>query len=623
MTLLSVFAHSKRRFSIAAATLALTVLTSSIASAQDSDTSPAPMFGAGTRPIVTLNFASANRFKEKAEFLFETAGTPEALENIMETLEENVNGLEGVNWDRPGGVMIFLNSVLPPSFEFVAYVPISSVEEFQAMVELGPVIMQKDSSEEGRYELIGPRRTTPVRIEGNYAFLQLPPMEPDPAFERDLPSPLNLVGGLSNEFDVSLSFDVDAVPKPTRDLLYNMLVSFISTQHQQRDEEPDAVYAVREAWQQRDIAAIKMFFQDAKRFTLGIGLSEEEACANLDMVMEARDASDMLEEMFLSISKPSYFGAIASDEAPVSVLYATTMAERDASALADVFEAAKGWLAFQIAEKDEFGDVPQDGSPLFQALTALSETARARQFDLFTQLYQDSSDKLAVVGAIRVEDGEAIANGLQDALTRLQGIEALGDMEIAAKEHAGMTFHRIGFKNPPSEAIDIFGNGPGVTLGVGGRSAWFVVGGEDGFDVLSGVIDQLADSYANPSELQQIASGRVIVNVGQLRTIFEGSGKNRANTEEQNKDEEEKAVAAAPAAGNGRSGRNARGGRGEQQRRRQASAALFAEALAEGQDRIEVSIRPTDQGIRVRAKLDTGFIRGAGRFMNSMMGGND
>lgn len=620
MTPLSVFAPVNRRFTIVSAFVVLAMVAQPAARAQDSDTPAAPMFGTGTRPVITLNFASANRLRDRAEYMFDTAGTPDALDMVMETLEENVNGLEGINWDRPGGVMVFLNSVLPPALEFVAYVPISSVEEFQGMVELGPVIMQKDTTEEGRYELIGPRRNTPVRIEGDYAFIQLPPMNPDPTFDRDIPSPVNLVAGLSNEFDVSLSLDFEAIPKPTRDLLFNMLSSMMSTQHQQRDEEPDAVYAVREAWQKRDLAATKMFFQDAKRFAFGLGISEEEACANLDMVIEAKGASDLLEEMLLSMSKPSYFGSVVSDEAPVSVLYSSTMAERDAVALADVFEAAKGWLAYQIEEQEGFGSIPQEGSPLFQALTAMAETARKAHFDMFTQLYEDSSDKLAVVGALRVEDGEAIAAGLQDALSRLQGIDELGDMEIAAKEHAGITFHRIGFKDVPAEAIDIFGRGPGVTLGVGPRSAWFVIGGEESFDTLSGVMDQLEASYAAPSENQLVAANRIVVNVGKLREVFETSG---GQSDEAADAEEEKAETAKADSGRERNQRNSRGGRGsEMRRRREAAGGLFVEALEEGQDRIEVSIRPTDQGARFRARLDTGFIRGAGRFVYSMMGGS-
>ena len=609
---------SLRQTSCVAVILLLTVLISGPVSGQDSDDALAPMFGLGTRPLVTLNFASVNRLKDRASFLFETAETPAAMDTIMQMLDDNVNGLDGLDWDRPGGVMMFMNSVFPPALEFVAYVPLSSVEEFQAMVERGPVIMQKKNSDEGRYELIGPRNNVPVRVQGDYAFLQLPVMNPDPAFERDLPNPLNLIAGLSHEFDVSLSFEVDAVPKPTRDLMYNMLSSYLSTEHQQRDDEPDAVYAVRDAWQKRDIAALKMLFQDAKRLAMGFGISKEEASVNIDMLMEARDASDMLEEMFLSVSKPSSFSAIASDESPASLIYSVTTTERDSIALANVFEAAKGWLALKI-EEDGQGDVPQDGSPLFQALTALSETARSSQFDLFSQAYQDSSDKVAVVGAVRLKGGEAIAAGLRDALIRLEGREGLGDIEIGAKQHAGITFHKIQFDRTPEQAVMIMGKSPGITVGVGPKSLWFVIGGEDGFDTLSGVIDQLELSYESPSANQLVAANRLIVNVGKVREIFGSTAPGSKATEEKGarSDNNDKDV---DESANGR--RGARGGRGLDRRaRRQAAAGLFVEALEEGQDRIEVSIRPTDQGVRARMKMDTGFLRGIGRFVNSMISG--
>lgn len=620
MLISPVFFLPKRISRIALLGVAAVFLTSSSGVAQESDLDT-PMFGPGVNPIVTLNFASANRLKDRAEFMFEAAGTPDTLEQIMETLEENVNGLEGINWDRPAGLMVYLNSVLPPSVEVVAYLPISDEASFQSMMELGPVIMQKDTTEEGRYELVSPRRNTPVRIEGNYAFLQLPMTNPDPAFDRELPPPTQLVAGLSSQFDVSLAFNVDAVPKPTRDLLYNMLTSFMSTQHQQRDDEPDAVYAVRDAWQQRDIAAIKMLFQDAKRLAIGMGISEEERTAHIDLVLEARNASDLLEEMFLSISKPSYFGALADEDAPVSVVYSSQMAERDSTALADMFEAAKGWLAYQIEEKG-LGQIPQEGSPLFQALTALANTSREGHVDVFAQLYRDSSDKMAVIGAMRLEDGEAVGAGLQDVLERLQGMDGLGEMEIGAAQHAAITFHTIGFENAPSEAVDLFGKDPGVTFGVGARSGWFVVGGEDSFDVLKGVIDQLEASYNNPSATSLAASNRVVLNIGRIREFFNGSGGSKAKPDDVDEvakasggDEKKEAVA-----GRDRGRNSGRGGRGSEfRRRREAANAIFLEALEEGQDRIEIDVRPTQQGVRTRATMHEGFIRAIGRYITSMM----
>ncbi|MCP4506224.1 MAG: hypothetical protein GY826_07490, partial [Fuerstiella sp.] len=205
--------------------------------ARDED-EPTPLFAIGSKPMVVVTAASANRLKEEATYMFDVAGLPEAVDTILGLLDENVNGLEGLDWDRPAGIMMYLESVFPPAFEFVAFLPITNPEDFRSMMELGSVIMRQEPGEEGRYELITPRRNLQIRIEGDYAFIQLPMMEPDPAFERVLPDPGALVSALISQFDVAVSLDVEAIPKGTRDLILNMLTSTMSTQMQQRDDEP-------------------------------------------------------------------------------------------------------------------------------------------------------------------------------------------------------------------------------------------------------------------------------------------------------------------------------------------------------------------------------------------------
>ena len=53
------------------------------------------------------------------------------------------------------------------------------------------------------------------------------------------------------------------------------------------------------------------------------------------------------------------------------------------------------------------------------ALNALQATVAEGHVDLFGQLYRDSSDKLAVVTAMRVVEGETLAVGLRDMLMRI------------------------------------------------------------------------------------------------------------------------------------------------------------------------------------------------------------
>ena len=587
-----------------------------------------PIFSTGKKPFVVLNVASVNRLKEEAEFLFETAEYPDAIDAVMEVLDDNVNGLKGLNWDQSAGVMVFLDSVLPPAFEFVAYLPISSTEEFTALMESRQAIMRQETGEEGRYELIAPRGNVQIRIQNDYAFLQLPIMNPDPAFDRELPAPSGFSAALTRQFDMALTLDVEAIPKPTRDLLLGMISSMLSTQHQQRDDEPDAAYGVRDAWQQRDIAALQMIFRDTQRMTLGVNVDREGRGADLDFVLDARDASDLLKDIFLSSTKGSYFTPLIDDQTPVSVSYSAVIADRDKEHLAESVEAAKAWVAMTVEEAD-LGPIPDESSPLFHALTAVRKTVQGGHLDLFAQFYKDSDDKLAVIGGLRIEDGEAIGAGLQDLLMRVQGMEDIGEIEIGANEHAGISFHRIEFNNPDAGAIELLGSGPGISVGCGTRTAWACVGGDASFDTLKGVMDALEAAYENPVDREQPASVRVVVNFTQLKDLIAGAeAAKREGREDKAVEEEEKVTKAGapekakgktPGTGEGDGFRPEASGnrRGEWRKRRDANNQIILETLAEGEDRIQADFRPTDKGMRFRLHLDLGFVRAFGRIIGS------
>lgn len=618
-------ARSFRRH-LLAPVLAVAVSTTFPMFAQSQDDDPKPVFGLGTKPFVVLTASSANQLKDKAAFMFDAAELPGAVDTILEKLDDNVNGLQGLDWDRPAGIMVFLNSVLPPSFEFVAFLPVSSPEDFQSMMELGTAVMREEPTEPGRYELITPRRNIPIRIQNDYAYIQLPPMDPDPAFERDLPDAGSLVAGLVRQFDVALTLDAEAIPKPTRDLILNLLTSMLSTQHQQRDEEPAAVYAVRDAWQQKDIAALRLLFQDTQRISLGLNVDPEQGGASLDLVLDARAASDLLSEIFMASTKASYFTPLISDEAPLSVSYSNVLSERDSKSFAETLEALKGLIAKTI-EDQSLGNVPVEGSPLFNALTALRDTARERHLDVFVQFYRDSEDKLAVIGAMRVQDGEAVAIGLQDLLTRFQGREDemdTGEITIAAKEHAGISFHKLEFKNPDAGAIQLFGTDPGVVFGAGSRSIWACVGGEAAFDTLTGVMDELTSAYDNPIDREIPAAFRVVLNFTEFKGLIDAAEK--ANRESRDATSAESTASASPveeeqaqpAGGPERGGRRpGQDGRQRWRERRDANNRMMLETLAEGDDRIQLDFRPTDKGMRIRFQFEMAYVKAIGRVLGA------
>lgn len=603
------------------------VLLPTCLQAQDDPDETQPIFSMGKRPFVVIAASSANELKQKATFLFESAGYPDAVDTILTRLDENANGLSGLDWDRPAGIMVFLNSVFPPAFELVAFLPMSNVEDFRSMMELGPVVMREDPLEEGRFELITQRRNVQIRTHGDYAFIQLPPMDPDPAFDRDLPDPVTLTAGLVNQFDVGIMLDVEAVPKGTRDLILNVLTSTMSTQIQQRDGEPEGTYRMRKAWMQADIDAFKLMMDELQRMSIGIRLTPDSPGAQIDMVMDVREGTKLLEAILASGTKPSYFTPLLTENSPISLSWSGMMAEWDIERYNGVLEGLKSEVA-RVVEENNLGQVPTEGSPLFAAINALQATVQEGHFDFFGQMYRDSADKIAVITALRVEDGNDVAAGLQDLLMRVQGNADIGEIRIGDAEHAGITFHRLEFKNPDAGANELFGADPGVSVGVGPRSMWVCLGGDQSFDVLKNVMDELTEAYENPTTREVPASMRLVIKTNELIQLVQGA--EEANRKRRNEGDEAALDAAktivegAAKEGKGNEEVSAQAARWQKRREaREARNQVFLDSLAENGDRIQVDVRPTENGVRTRLRFDAGFVIGVGKMIGASIEENN
>lgn len=588
-----------------AAVLSAVFLVSPLAVAQDDDDGPLSMLNTGNKPFVYVMAASANRLKEEATYMFDVAGMPESVEAIMSSIEDNLRGLEGIDWDRPAGMMMYLNGVFPPSIEVVAFLPVAEMGEFQGLMEIGNSILKEEPNDPGRYELITTRRNIQMRVENGYAFIQMPWADPDPTFDRELPSPTALVGALANQFDLGITLDVEAIPKATRSLILNVITSTMSTQMQQRDDEPDSRYEARRALSQGDIDALKLLFDECEKISVGLNVSSESQTANLDFVFDVKDGGELLQEILASSSKTSYFSPLLDDEAPISLSWSGIMAQRDIDKYSGFLDAVKPELARIIEENGEFGPVPTEGSPMFNSLTALKETISDGHVDIFGQLYRDSDEKLAVVMAMRVEDGETIARGLEDLLQRLPEIPDVGEVELAAGEHRDVTFHRLEAADAGAGWRDVFGSGVGLSVGSDARTAWLCVGGEKSFDVLKSTMDELVAAYEDPSQIRTSASAmRMVVHVGELVNTVRSA---QQAGEPDEADEQSKAEEKDPRF-------NARE---RFRQRREQNREMFIEALSDGGDRVELSVRPTDTGTRMRIEFAEGFIGGIGRMIGS------
>lgn len=605
----------------------------------DSPSSPLDLIQEGNRPLLTVTFSGADRFMGKARYIFDAAERPEIYANLEAFMKSTLNDLEGFNREKPFGVMGYLPVAIPPLPEFIAFVPVDSVEAATKLVEKAPVVIRKED-EEGRYEVIGPNRTFPVMMKYGYAFIPLGNNPDAKILDRNFPDPAELLAGQAQQFDASVRLDVEAIPVATRTLLYGLINSGISTQLQQRDEEPEGAYRIRRVEGERGLAALKMLFMDCQKLTFGVDVTEADQSVNIDFIVDAIKGSQMLKEILSSTERPSYFIPLLDDNAAMSLSMSSMMADREKEAYTEMIDGFRMEVA-RLIQENSLGAVPDENSPIGQAITAVQKTLEEGHMDVFAQFYRDSSGKLAIVWAGRVQEGDAINSGMMDLLTRLSDIEQVkraGEMQIGAGEHLGVTFHRLTFAAQPAEAVAVFGEKVGLTLGIGSTAIWGVIGGEESLSTLKGVMDQLEAGSASAADRRTPPSFRVIFNVNQLvemaetaqtigreaRAERERAAGAEATAELQAAGNGQPPAATPGAPGNGGGGRGAAGrggaGRGgargaEMARRAERGRAIAMETLKEGDDRIEIDSRLTETGARVRVRLEQGFVKIFGRLV--------
>lgn len=595
-----------------------------------SDEKPLTLVAEGTRPLLTITFSSADRIVDEAKYIFDAAGKPEAFKVFETFLSETLNNLEGFDRSKPFGVMAYLPVAFPPAPEFLAFVPVESVEAATKLIEKAPVVIRKDD-EEGRYEVIGPNRTFPVLMKDGYAFMPLGDNPPEEALDRELPDPAQLLAGQAQQFDISVRLDVESIPVATRTLLMGLISSGISTTLQQRDGEPEGAYKIRRTEGERGLEALRMLITECQKITIGLKVEPEERAVNFDVLIDAVDGSKFMKEILLSTEKPSYFIPLLDDDAAVSLSMSSMMAERDKVAYIEMMEGVKMEVT-RLIEENKLGATPDENSPIGQALSAVQKTLEEGHIDVFAQFYRDSSGKLAIVWASRLVEGDAVAAGLLDVATRLREVDEIkkaGDLQIGAAEHHGITFHRLTFAAQPPEAVAVFGDNVGITLGVGSTAVWGVIGGQESLATLTSVMDKLEEAVANPTERRMPPNFRIIVNVNQLvemATIADTAGSNAREAKEKEAaaktatesslSEPKVAPVEAPAevAPAGRNG-GREGRRAELTRRRARGGEIMRETLAEGDDRIEIDSRLTETGARMRIRLEEGFVKIFGRLI--------
>ncbi|MEE3283302.1 MAG: hypothetical protein VX311_01880 [Planctomycetota bacterium] len=505
-------------------------------------------------PLVIINAASVDRLLGDVKYLFETAGQAQINESIENGLAA-ANNLEGVNRKKPLGMMIFLAPGFPPTPIPVMYVPVDDITKVAELIGGGGNTQLKPvDGEPDRFELIGGRRGPQhVVLRGGYAFINRSAENLDQKFL----DPVKLTSGLSARHDLAVTLRLDTVPDAVKTTLLGVLRAQFNATMQQRDDEPDGPYQLRRANESNILEFIELLLAEGNRVTLGINASEEDKDAVLEVQFEAKPSGNWAKALAKIDSRPSYFAPLLDEKAPLSFSLSWKMDDREQGNMTEFLRVLEPQIASQLEP------VEPAVRSLFSALTKTAETGHA---DAFFQYKVMPPERMALFGGLKVEDGQKLSTAVRSILSQLKMNPEVGELEVDIDAHKGVSFHRIGSRAETTSATNqrIYGGTPSVYIGTGPNVVWFSLGDSSSLDATKTAIDDLAEARATVGKKVRGAPFQFVLNMSSWLDKLDSEGR---------------------------------------------FAKLARPAFEGGNDRLQVDVRPSENGMRFQLKVEEGFLK--------------
>tara|TARA_B100000470_G_scaffold211487_1_gene190412 strand:- start:1988 stop:3745 length:1758 start_codon:yes stop_codon:yes gene_type:complete len=524
-----------------------------VSRAQDNDADK-PKARPASQPLVIFNVASVDRLIGDVRYLFEASGQPQINEMIDKGLV-GANNLKGLQRTKPMGAMLFLAPGLPPTPFLVSYVPVANIEELiQTIGGGGNTVLRRVEGETDRFELVGQDgNPQQIVLRGGYAFISQDAENLDQKFL----DPAKLTKGLSARHDLAITLRLNTVPEVIKTTLLGTLRAQFNANMQQRDDEEDGPYKLRRNNEGNTLEFLELLIAEGDRITIGINASKENKNAILEILFEAKASGKWAKALKKIDSRPSYFAPLIDEKAPLSFSLSWKMDKREQDNTTDFLRILEPQIAAQL----------EPVAPAVHNLfAALNKTAVTGHADAFFQYKVVPPERMALFGGLKVEEGKQLSAAVRSILSELQRNPEVAEMELDIDSHKGVSFHRLGSRaqavSPANQRI--YGGTPSVYVGTGPNVVWFSLGDSGSLDAAKEAIDKLATARATVGKRQRGAPFQFVFN---MTPWIDKLDADRPFTR------------------------------------------LVRQAFQGGKDRLQVDVRPSDNGMRMQLKVEEGFLK--------------
>jgi hypothetical protein len=555
------------------------------------------------KPVITINLASLNTALQRADYLFASIERPEISDLISFKLAD-IRDLKGINRELPAGVMIFLSEGIVPLPNPVGYLPVDDIGEFGQTLETVGARLTKLPEAEDLYELIPQRGVSQfVSWQNGYVFIG----QNIDTVDRPFADPAVFGKTLAEKYDLSASANLRNTPDHIRELLLATLRNSTQAAMQQRDNEPEGAYRIRRAQAEGNLHTVESILEHGEELTIGFKVDETKNHAFLELIVRAKPDTPFATELIEAVGKPSRFAPALDATVPLSLSISAMLNEYNRKTLTELFSVGQTEISrglSQLPPETPKEDIPEL-EPVRGLFDSLRATVKAGHLDGFVQFFGNAEEKFVLAGGVNLVDGTGFGTGLASILERASRFAGETEIEVAVASHGDVVFHRIkGNRRSTGEDV-MYGGTPSVYVGTDSQTVWFAVGGEDALPTLRAAIDKVNAGQQQAPDNEQ-APFEFVMNMNHW-VRMQGQAIEAARAEAEAAREAAGAAAtegAPPAPNPAQERRNARRQRGS--RFNELAGKAFDEP---GSDVLHLDSRPIENGFRMRAQFENGFLR--------------
>ncbi len=522
-------------------------------------------------PLVVINAASVNRLQDSARVMFEAAERPDMVEVVQRWTANTLKELKGFDRTRPFGMMLYLRSGFIGAPIGISYVPITNLDDALETLAYGTGTVSPVDGK-GKYNDIryGENFKIRTRQVGGYLFMVGPDGEDD-TLDKIFPDPVKLTSRLASQYDFAVSLQIKNVPPTIKSVFIEYLKMSSQAELQQRDGEPESAYRLRRANGDTWLELADRILTQGEEITLGSKMDGGTRKAHVDFEISGTSDSKLAKFFQDMAGKRTHFGNLLTNPSTFTMSASWLLSEKQRPLLTSFFEAAKKDIAKET-EKNNKQAINKLLDPLFKVLLASADTGHV---DLIAQLVGTEPQKFALVAGARVIGSRNLPNQITDLLQFVKDNESdndlLSKLEIGANEIDSLPVHRLEINPPDKPGQRMFGETAHLYFYASPQALWFAFGGDSAMDNLRDAVAQVA----LPQDPQQ---GR-----NRIPFMFVTHASNWLTVAS---DEQPRAA----------------------EFNEQARASFKSE-----NDAMQVLIRPTDSGVRLRVEFEEGYIALMGR----------